>query len=520
MKQQPTANHRLDPVATTVADLKSIRYWRRLHIQLTILYGGATSLALAFLAAGVYQYGLTSEVRNLQRRLLNTVESLANSIEPDRVTALPLESRTWTPTHKAFLRRFTETARADKDIKSIYMMRPTNEPTRLRFVVDYERNGVIGKPGDIYDASNVPMLLKGFDRPVVEQEPVRDSFGNTLSAYAPVETLSGRSIAVLGVDVDASRLTELKNSVLLNTAIAFGIALLLLALVAFIVARNLRSPLTRIIEAAATISQGDLSTRIGLERKDELGIMSQQFDKMADQLQDRDFIRETFGRYLSSSIAAEVLNHRNGITLGGEERVVTVLFADLRGYSSISEQMSPAQVVTMLNQYLGAMNTIIDQHHGNVIEFLGDSIFAVFGAPNYQIDHAEQGMRCALEMLDRLHKLNESWRESGLACRWQDSGIDEITCRIGLHCGKVIAGNIGSQTRLKYSVIGDTVNVASRLERLNKQYESCLLISRDIYIQLPRDLMLDLVDRGAVNVKGRDQSVQVYSLSAPTINPL
>lgn len=90
------------------------------------------------------------------------------------------------------------------------MMRPTNEPTRLRFVLDYERIGSIGLPGDSYDISKVPMLLQGFDRPVVEQEPVRDSFGDTLSAYAPVQTLNGCSVAVLGGDVDASRLTELQ----------------------------------------------------------------------------------------------------------------------------------------------------------------------------------------------------------------------------------------------------------------------------------------------------------------------
>jgi adenylate cyclase len=254
---------------------------------------------------------------------------------------------------------------------------------------------------------------------------------------------------------------------------------------------------------------------VGLQRSDELGVMSKHIDLMAEQLQDREFIRETFGRYLSSKIATEVLSQRSGITLGGEERVVTVLFSDLRGYTSISEQMSATQVVAMLNQYLGAMNEIIDQHRGCVIEFVGDAIFAVFGAPHYMADHAEQAMRCAIEMRLRLKELNAAWLESGMARSWQESGVTEISLRIGVHTGQVVAGNLGSQTRMKYSVIGDTVNVASRLEALNKVLGSEILISRDVYIQLPRDLMDGVTDRGSHKVKGRENPIKVYGLMVP-----
>jgi adenylate cyclase len=126
-------------------------------------------------------------------------------------------------------------------------------------------------------------------------------------------------------------------------------------------------------------------------------------------------------------------------------------------------------------------------------------------------------MRCALAMLTRLDELNEMWRQSGLARSWRDSGITQISSRTGLHCGKVIAGNIGSQSRIKYSVIGDSVNVASRLESLNKEYGSRLLISRDVYLQLPADLADLFVDRGPIKLKGRDQVVRIYSLSSDDV---
>jgi len=495
--------------------LEALRGWRRLHIRLTLLYGGVTLLALTLLGLSVFLYGVKSEIAGLQRRLLATVDSLASSLDADAIAALPAEGRAWTPLHMSLLSRFADVAKSDVDVESIYLLKPTQEPTRLRFIVDYVKHGPTGKPGDIYEAAAVPVMLQGFMQPAVENKPVRDEFGTTLSGYAPVRVRSGRSVAVVGVDVDASRLAAIRNEVLRNTAMSFGFAVLLLGTMAALVANNLRGPLSRIIKAATAISRGDLSTRVALERSDELGVMSHHIDLMAEQLQDREFIRETFGRYLSSTIATEVLSQRSGITLGGEERVVTVLFSDLRGYSSISEQMSPTQVVAMLNQYLGAMNEIIDQHRGCVIEFVGDAIFAVFGAPHYMADHAEQAMRSGIEMRLRLKELNAVWQESGMARSWQESGVSEISLRIGIHSGQVVAGNLGSQTRMKYSVIGDTVNVASRLEALNKDLGTEILISRDVYIQLSRHLMDAAVDQGSHRVKGREHPVRVYAVPIP-----
>jgi adenylate cyclase len=495
--------------------MEALRGWRRLHIRLTALYGGVTLLALTLLGYSVFDQGVKSEIGGLQRRLRSTVSSLAAAIDADAVAALPATGRDWTPLHRALLQRFADVAQGDSDVDSIYLLKPTQEPTRLRFVVDYVKRGPKGKPGEIYDAAKVPVMLEGFSHPAVESKPVSDEFGTTLSGYAPVLSRAGRSVAVVGVDVDASRLAEIRRDVLRNIALSFGFAVLSLGAVAALVARNLRGPLSRIIEAATAISRGDLTTRVGLQRGDELGLMSQHIDLMADQLQDREFIRETFGRYLSTKIATEVLSQRAGITLGGEERVVTVLFSDIRGYSTISEQMSPAQVVAMLNLYLGAMNEIIDQHRGCVIEFVGDAILAVFGAPHYMADHSEQAVRCAIAMQQRQKELNAEWRKSGMARTWEESGITELSTRIGIHSGPVVAGNLGSQTRMKYSVIGDSVNVAARLELLNKELGTDILISRDVYLQLPVDLMDGAVERGIHKVKGREHPVKVYAVPGP-----
>jgi class 3 adenylate cyclase len=291
----------------------------------------------------------------------------------------------------------------------------------------------------------------------------------------------------------------------------FGVAALLLGMISLAVARSVRDPLTRIIDATAAVARGELATRLDLKRSDEFGLMSRHFDKMAEGLQDREFIRATFGRYVSEDVARELLEHRDSTARGAEEREVTILFSDLSSYSTICEHLPPVQLLDMLNHYLGAMNELIDAHHGCVIEILGDAILAVFGAPYFREDHPQQALRCALAMRDRLIQLNGEWQASGLAQCWTQSGIAQLKARIGVHTGRVVVGSLGGQTRMKYAVIGDAVNVASRLETLNKELGTDVLISAEVHRRLPAELANAMRECGAFHVKGRAQEVSVYA---------
>ena len=492
--------------------LKQLRSWQRFHIRLTLLYGGATMLALAVLGYFVYTAEIKSEITALQKRLLTTVTSIAAAIDPDALSSIAIDSTETSALHTALLQRFAEVSRQDEDIESIYVLRPTNQPTLLRFLVDFARGGDSATPGEEYDASDVPVMLKGFAHPAVEDKPYSDQWGSSLSGYAPIVAKDGRSIGVVGVDVKVSNLEAIKLSVMQNVALAFGLTILLLGTVAWYVARNVRVPLSKIIDAAVAISRGNLQTRIHMQRSDELGLMGQHIDMMAEQLQEREFIRETFGRYMSEDIARELLTRDQTQGLGGEERVVSVLFCDLQGYSSLSEQMPPGHIVEMLNKYLSAMTEIVYQHHGCVIEFIGDAVFAVFGAPRYIPDHAEQAVRCAMNMNKRLIALNRELEESGITRFWKNQNKQGLRIRIGIHTGRVIAGNLGCAARMKYAVIGDTVNVASRLESLNKELGTYTLISRDVFTQLPDDLADQMNERGEQKIKGREQSINVYSI--------
>jgi adenylate cyclase len=167
------------------------------------------------------------------------------------------------------------------------------------------------------------------------------------------------------------------------------------------------------------------------------------------------FIRETFGRYLSDDVVSSLLEGQDGQKLGGEERVVTIMMSDLRGFTSLSERYSAENIVRLINNFLGVMTDIILKHNGTIVEFLGDAIFAIFGAPLSRGDDAGNAVACAIEMQQAMARVNEINSEQSLP---------EVFMGIGLNTGRVAVGNIGSEKRAKYGVVGSHVNLAARIE--------------------------------------------------------
>ena len=167
------------------------------------------------------------------------------------------------------------------------------------------------------------------------------------------------------------------------------------------------------------------------------------------------FIRDTFGRYLSDEIVENLLERPGGLALGGEKRRVTIMMADLRGFTSLSERLPPEKVVRMINHFLEEMTEVIVKHRGTIDEFIGDAILAIFGAPELREDDADRAVACALEMQLAMAKVNE---------RNLQEGLPTVEMGIGVNTGEVVVGNIGSKKRAKYGVVGSTVNLTSRVE--------------------------------------------------------
>jgi adenylate cyclase len=213
--------------------------------------------------------------------------------------------------------------------------------------------------------------------------------------------------------------------------------------------------------------------------------------------------RESFSRFLAPAIVDEVLGREGSVQLGGEKRELTALFADIRGFTSISERLDPHVLLDLLNQYLTPMtDVIVSRHQGTLDKYMGDAIMAFWGAPQPQPDHALRACRAALDMLAELDRLRQGWRAAGLP---------DIDVGIGLNTGPMSVGFVGSQDRFyNYTILGDAVNLASRLEGANKQYGTRIIIGPQTHAQVQGRVVARQLD--LVRVKGKQEPVRIYEL--------
>jgi class 3 adenylate cyclase len=238
-----------------------------------------------------------------------------------------------------------------------------------------------------------------------------------------------------------------------------------------------------------------VNAQLGLKRaNDRIRSLVQEVERR------NDFIRAVFGRYLTDEIAETLLDSPQGLAMGGERREITILMADIRGFTNISSQRDPEQVVAMVNNFLSVMTEVIISYGGTIDEFIGDAILALFGAPNAMRDHAEKAVACAIAMecaMGRVNALNRA------------AGLPEIETGIGINTGEVIVGNIGSEKRAKYGVVGHNVNFTARVESYTAGGQ--ILIS-----ERTRSACNGMVrTRGEMTVrpKGIDEEVRLYDVA-------
>lgn len=212
-------------------------------------------------------------------------------------------------------------------------------------------------------------------------------------------------------------------------------------------------------------------------------------------------IRKTFNRYMSPQVIDEILKNPDDIGLGGKEIEATVFFSDIKDFTSISEKYPPAELVSYLNEYFSQASDIILEHKAMLDKYIGDAIMAIFGAPIYRPDHALAGCLAALQIQEKLNILNEESVKTGKPC---------FITRIGLNTGKMIVGNIGTSARLDYTAIGDTVNTSSRLEGMNKQYNTRIIISESTFAMVKDYVEVRELD--FMTVKGKYIPIRIYEL--------
>ncbi len=274
--------------------------------------------------------------------------------------------------------------------------------------------------------------------------------------------------------------------VLGGTGIAVGLLATILA------ARTTADPISSVRRALARVQRGDFDVRVPVYDGSQIGQLQLGFNEMVAGLAERERIREAFGIYLDQDVAAHILDE--GVDLAGEEVEVTLMFIDVRNFTGFAEQTPANEVVGAINRLFERVVPIIHRHGGRVDKFVGDGLLAVFGAPRRQPDHADEALRAALEIADVVG--------SG------EAGPLEIG--VGLNSGTVVAGNIGGDRRYEFSVIGDAVNVAARVEAATRQTGDTVLLTDRTAALLDRD-RVELDERPGLELKGKRDAVPVYS---------
>ncbi len=274
--------------------------------------------------------------------------------------------------------------------------------------------------------------------------------------------------------------------------------------ITWLVSRFYETPLRELKIMTEHMNRGHYNERLPVRSGDELGLLTESVNNMAKGLAEKEFIMETFGRVVDPSVRDHLL--KGNINPGGEQRMATVLFSDIRDFTTFSEKNTPQQIVTILNRYFDRMNQAIAVEGGLVNKFIGDAVMALFNAPLDLPSHEVAACRAAIRMIRERDNLNRELKKEG---------FEPLRTGIGIHTGYVLAGNIGAQNRMEYTVIGDAVNVASRIEGMTRKTDNSILISGVTKSALSGAFIDEnqIKRIGNVKVKGRNEPVEIFGFA-------
>lgn len=391
----------------------------------------------------------------------------------------------------------------DDDILDLNtLIKEATETEGLRYAVVTDAHGLIRAHTDV-DRIGTPFVVPPPAEPPVTSGKI---------TYYAFTTASGEKVLNLfrdvifqdktvgtvhvGVSLDfIERLVEReKGSIIYVTVVMLVIGLA----IAVYLGLRFSTPIAQLVTATEAIGKGDYHYRVELNRRDELGNLATAFNQMGEELFRHKLASQSFGKYVGEEVLEMILADPEKMWLKGHKNDATILFADVRGFTAYAEDRDPEAVVEMLNTYFEIATRAILNYGGYVDKFIGDGVLGVFGVPVFRKDHIERTVRAALDLMEQLRR--QSSRENPILS----------SVGIGIHTGPVVSGNIGSQVRMEYTVIGDTVNLASRLSSLAGPGD--VLVTDTVYEALKT--MIRAEPAGSRNVKGKVAPVKTYRVSA------
>jgi len=314
-------------------------------------------------------------------------------------------------------------------------------------------------------------------------------------------TKGGKYIGVVHLRMSQEWVDVTVKQAAYKLLIVMGVILLIGLMAAMVLANVMTRPIKYLVKGVLAIASGDFNQKIKVGSNDELGELTSAFNQMAVSLKEKELIKGAFSTYVSSQVMEEVLKDPGRMALGGARKRATMMFADIRGFTAMSETMEPEQVVTIINAYLSLQTEIVLSHGGVLDKFVGDCSMAVYGIPLPREDDALRAVRAAVEIQKEVDALNHRRRKSGERT---------VTVGIGINTGEVVSGNMGSSRKMDYTVIGDAVNLAARLESVAEG--GSILISENTYQEVKPWVQAERLS--PLMVKGKKEKVFVYSVQS------
>lgn len=339
-------------------------------------------------------------------------------------------------------------------------------------------------------AKCLDLLARGKKQAGIRRLPIRLAAESRTGSIGRLDL----GLSTAAIDADLRRSLQ-RDAAVLAASLLFGI------LGALWIAQRIAKPLTDLSLKMGRLREGDFDVRATSipHGNDEVGDLARAFDEMAVGLKERERLKGTLGRYVSGDVAERILEEKDDLLLRGEVRRVTVLFLDVRGFTTISERLSPTEVVELLNEYFDVVVDRVTHHGGTLNKFIGDAAMCIWGAPKEALNGERDAVLCALDI---------QAAASLLSAAREQSGQTTVGLGIGINTGEALAGNLGAARRLEYTVIGDAVNLAQRLESQAKAGE--VLISQAVYEKVAA--LVEVSPREAVKLKGKSQPVALWEV--------
>ncbi|MDX2510258.1 MAG: adenylate/guanylate cyclase domain-containing protein [Desulfobacterales bacterium] len=391
----------------------------------------------------------------------------------------------------------------EEDLALFQLLNDIAENEQVVYALITDNNNIIKAHNKIEEVGKLYSLIGG-TRLFREENNIKTSIidhnGRELLLFETPVTFQKLKIGVVRLAISQEKILESIREgkiyiIALTFVITFASILLSLGLSMYF-----SGPITKLSVSAKALGSGQFSNRVSIYRNDEFGDLALAFNRMAEDLELNEKVKSSFGQYVTPEIVDMILKNPDSHWMKGSKVEASVLFVDIRGFTSLSEDKTPESIVDLLNEYFSRITDSVIKHGGHLNKFVGDEAMAIFGAPISNPRHAEAAIKAAFDMREEIDQFNKT----------KDMDNVDIQVGIGINSGEMLAGNIGSQKKMEYTVIGDNVNVASRLTSLAKPGE--ILISRRTYALIKENISIKVEKRGMVAVKGKKIKINVFNV--------